>query len=125
MGLLPGVIVPVFIEITGFDTWKFVCIVLAVKFILCFTAFPMLARLQDALSILDLQPISRESPDNVTRPLRLVPTIELIKYSFVIYHQHGRRANQEYSVHKIKVELWSALAPSIFHPKKSFLYSLK
>ena len=85
---------------------------------LCFTAFPMLVRLHDALSILDLQPISRESPDNVTRPLRLVPTIELIKYSFVIYHQHGRRANQEYSVYKIKVELWSALAPSIFHPKK-------
>ena len=40
-------------------------------------------------TILDLQPISRESPDNVVRPLRLVPTIELIKYSFVPHHQHG------------------------------------
>ena len=46
-------------------------------------------------NILDLQPISRESPDNAARPLRLVPTIELIKYSFVPHHQHGRRASQE------------------------------
>ena len=45
--------------------------------------------------ILDLQPIPRESLDNVARPLRLVPTIELIKYSFVPHHQHGRRASQE------------------------------
>ena len=34
--------------------------------------------------ILDLQPISRESPDNVVRPLPLVPTVELTKYSFVL-----------------------------------------
>ena len=52
------------------------------------------------LTILDLQPISRESPDNAGRPLgnhqtMLVPTIELIKYSFVPHHQHGRRASQE------------------------------
>ena len=45
--------------------------------------------------ILDLQPTSRESPDNAARPRRLVPTIELIKYSFVPHHQHGRRASQE------------------------------
>ena len=46
--------------------------------------------------ILDLQPISRELLDNVARPLRLMPTIELIKYSFVPHHQHGRRASQEW-----------------------------
>ena len=45
--------------------------------------------------ILDLQPISRELLDNVARPLRLMPTIELIKYSFVPHHQHSRRASQE------------------------------
>ena len=49
------------------------------------------------LSILDLQPICRELLDNVARPLRLMPTIELIKYSFVHHHQHGRRASQEYT----------------------------
>ena len=41
--------------------------------------------------ILDLQPISRELLDNVARPLRLMPTIELTKYSFVPHHKHGRR----------------------------------
>ena len=46
-------------------------------------------------SILNLQPFPRESLDNVARPLRLVRTIELIKYSFVPHHQHGRRASQE------------------------------
>ena len=46
--------------------------------------------------ILDLQPISRELLNNVARPLRLMPTIKLIKYSFVPHHQHGRRASQEY-----------------------------
>ena len=46
--------------------------------------------------ILDLQPISRELLDNVARPLlRLMLTIELIKYSFVPHHRHGRRASQE------------------------------
>ena len=48
--------------------------------------------------ILDLQPISRESPDNAARPLRLVPTIELIKYSFVPHHQHGQRPSQEFLI---------------------------
>ena len=48
--------------------------------------------------ILYLQPISRESPDNAARPLRLVPTIELVKYTFVPHHQHGRRASQELSL---------------------------
>ena len=38
------------------------------------------------LDILDLQSISRESPDNAARQLRLVPTIELIKYSFMPHH---------------------------------------
>ena len=47
-------------------------------------------------TILDLQPISRELLDNVPRPPRLMSTIELIKYSFVPHHQHGRRASQEY-----------------------------
>ena len=46
-------------------------------------------------AILDLQPISRKSLDNVARLLQLVPTIELIKYSFVPDHQHGRRASHE------------------------------
>ena len=42
---------------------------------------------------LDLQP--RDTRDNVSHPRWLVPTIELIKYSFVLHHQHGRRASQE------------------------------
>ena len=43
-----------------------------------------------------LQPISQELLDNVARTLRrLMPTIELIKYSFVAHHQHGRRVSQE------------------------------
>ena len=46
-------------------------------------------------NILDLQPISRDTRDNVSHPRWLVPTIVLIKYSFVLYHQHGRRASQE------------------------------
>ena len=46
-------------------------------------------------SILDLQPISRDSRSDVFRPRWLVPTIELVKYSFVLHHQHGRRASQE------------------------------
>ena len=45
--------------------------------------------------ILDLQPISRDTRDNVSHPRWLVPTIELITYSFVLHHQHGRRASQE------------------------------
>ena len=45
--------------------------------------------------VLDLQPISWESPVNVARPLRLMSTIELIKYSFVPHHQHGQRASRE------------------------------
>ena len=49
--------------------------------------------------ILDLQPISRELLDNVARPPRLMPTIDLIKYSFVSHHQHGRRASQEFQNH--------------------------
>ena len=48
-----------------------------------------------ALKILDLQLIARESPDNVTRLLRLVPTIELLKYCLVPHHQHGRHASKE------------------------------
>ena len=51
------------------------------------------------LCILDLQPIPRESLV-VARPLQLVPTIELIKYSFVPHHQHGRRASQELTIDK-------------------------
>ena len=51
---------------------------------------------QQHVHVLDLQPISRELLDNVARPLRLMPTIELIKYSFIPYHQHGRRASQEF-----------------------------
>ena len=54
------------------------------------------SKLHKHRGILDLQRISRKSPDNVTRLLRLVPTIELTKYSFVPHHQHGRRAGQEY-----------------------------
>ena len=36
------------------------------------------------------QPISWDIPDNDTRPCWLVPTIALIRYSFVPCHQHGR-----------------------------------
>ena len=32
------------------------------------------------------------------RPRWLVPTIELIKYYFVLHHQHGRRASQEWLI---------------------------
>ena len=39
--------------------------------------------LRHPVDVLDLQPISRELLDNVARPLRLMTTIELIKYSFV------------------------------------------
>ena len=40
--------------------------------------------------ILALQSISRESPDKVACPLRLVPTIELIKYPLIVpHHQPG------------------------------------
>ena len=49
-------------------------------------------RFESHAIILDLQPIS----DNASRPRWLVPTIELIKYSFVLHHQHGRHASQEY-----------------------------
>ena len=47
--------------------------------------------------ILDLQPISWDTPDNASRPRWLVPTIELVKYSFVLHHQHGRPASQEFA----------------------------
>ena len=43
----------------------------------------------------DLQPIYWDTPDNCSRPRWLVPTIKLIKYSFVLHHQHGRPASQE------------------------------
>ncbi len=45
--------------------------------------------------ILDLQQISWDKSDNVFRPRWLMPAIELIKYSFVLHHQHGQRASQE------------------------------
>ena len=46
-------------------------------------------------AILDLQPISRDTLHIASCPRWLVPTIELIKYSFVLHHQNGRRASQE------------------------------
>ena len=49
--------------------------------------------------ILDLQPISWDKPD-ILRPRWLVPTIELIKYSFVLHHQHDRHASQELTLVK-------------------------
>ena len=52
----------------------------------------------DNSTILDLQPISWDKPDNVFRPRWLAPTIELIKYSFVLHHQHGRRVSQEWLI---------------------------
>ena len=45
---------------------------------------------------LDLQPFSWDLQNNVARPRLLVPTITLIKYSFVSHHQHGWIASQEY-----------------------------
>ena len=53
------------------------------------------SRMSSKLKILDLQPISWNTPDNISRPRWFVPTIELIKYSFVLHHQHGRPAIQE------------------------------
>ena len=41
-------------------------------------------------TILNLQSVSRDVADNVSHPRRLDPTLELIKYSFVLYLQHGR-----------------------------------
>ena len=41
-------------------------------------------------SILGLQSISRDVAHNARHPRRLDPTMELIKYSFVLYLQHGR-----------------------------------
>ena len=52
----------------------------------------------DNSTILDLQPISWDKPDNVFRPRWLTPTIELIKYSFVLHHQHGRPVSQEWLI---------------------------
>ena len=40
--------------------------------------------------ILGLRSISRDVAHNVSHPRRLDPTMELIKYSFVLYLQHGR-----------------------------------
>ena len=57
------------------------------------------------LTIFDLQPISRESPDNVARPLHLVPTIELIKHSFVPHHQHDQCTSQEFYIYIINLGL--------------------
>ena len=44
--------------------------------------------------IFDLQPISQNTPDNVVCPHWLVPTIEMIKYSFVRNHQLGQCVSQ-------------------------------
>ena len=46
-------------------------------------------------TVLDLQPISWESPEDVACPIWLMP-IKLLKYYFVPHHQHGQRENQEY-----------------------------
>ena len=43
-------------------------------------------------TILDLQLISRDTRDNVSHPRWLVPTIELIKYSFVLCLSQKRLA---------------------------------
>ena len=40
--------------------------------------------------ILGLQSISRDVADNVSHPRRLDLTMELIRYSFVLYLKHGR-----------------------------------
>lgn len=41
------------------------------------------------LVILGLQPAPQNYQKNVARPQRLVPTIALIKYSFVFDHKYG------------------------------------
>ena len=45
--------------------------------------------------ILDLQLIVWDTPENSSRPHWLVPTIELIKYSFVVHYQYGGPKSQE------------------------------
>ena len=52
-------------------------------------------------AILDLQLISWDKPDKVFRPRWLVPTIELIKYSFLLYHQHGHEIIIKINEHEI------------------------
>ena len=42
------------------------------------------------ITTLGLQSISRDVAHNASHPRRLDPTMELIKYSFVLYLQHGR-----------------------------------
>ena len=41
-------------------------------------------------TIRGLQSIPRDVAHNASHPRRLDPTVELIKYSFVLYLQHGR-----------------------------------
>ena len=57
--------------------------------------------------ILSLQSISGDVAHNVSHPRRLNPTMELIKYSFVLYLQHGR--------HDVKCKLSIPLYYDVFY----------
>ena len=43
-----------------------------------------------------MQTTPRDTPHSAFRSRWLVPRVEPMKYSFVLHHQHGRHANQEY-----------------------------
>ena len=60
------------------------------------------------IPILGLQSVSRDVADNVSHPRRLDPTMELIRYSFVLYLQHGRhdvKCNHQYVVLTVYTKL--------------------
>ena len=59
--------------------------------IACLNINSLLAHIDELrITILGLQSISRDVAHNASHPRRLDPTMELIKYSFVLYLQHGR-----------------------------------
>ena len=58
--------------------------------------FYNILKFQKKIMKYEMQPIFGDTPDSIAHPLWLVPTIEMIKYSFVLYHQDGRRTSQEY-----------------------------
>ena len=61
-------------------------------------SYQVIHSLDDKLcaDILDMQPIVWDTPENASRPRWLVPTKELIKYSFVLHRQHSRPESQEF-----------------------------
>ena len=56
----------------------------------CLMLYPTVYFMTMSSAILGLQSISRDVAHNASHPRGLDPTMELIKYSFVLYLQHGR-----------------------------------